>query len=116
MSFMANRKISLYRAITNSDIDNNTYEGRTNPNFLLIRANISASIQPAGRGGKPLSQLPADVATDTYDYIFAYLTKGEARARDVMIDDLGVRYEVIDIEWNSLAILGYKVTVKRLLI
>lgn len=112
MSFLYPRKITVLRAITASNINDHSYEGRTQSEFTTIASNLIASIQLSSQSSRPTTQLPADASNDTYWRIFQpTLAAGTIQVRDVIVDDLGRRFEVVGDYWNSL---GYNILAKRL--
>lgn len=86
----------------------------TNGSVVTVAENVPASIQAKGRQGKndPVG-LPGDGTVAMYSIFIPRraLAKGSIRDRDIITDELGVRYQVLSDGWDSL---GYQVICQRL--
>lgn len=114
MSFIYPRIISVVRPVVGNDMqyEQLVYEPVTDLNNLI------ASIQFKGITGTYNTSLPADASNETYWAIFVpffppntIIADGLIQLRDVIIDDLTKRYEVVAPYWNSL---GYNLRCKLL--
>ena len=71
---------------------------------------VMCSIQEYRSGQRPVENLPGSTFVTPTNKIYIplrVLPKGALRARDYLLDDLGVRYEVINPYWNSLGYRAY---------
>jgi hypothetical protein len=113
VSFLYPRTIQIQRVPTSTDINNHDYEGRVPP-FTVVASNVQCSIQQTSYTNKPAMGLPQDAASDTIYRIYIPLkglAKGTIKLRDIVVDDLGVRYEVLTPYWDSL---GYNILTRVL--
>ena len=70
--------------------------------------NIPASIQEYRSGQRPSDDLPGSTTVTPTTKIFVparALLRGAVKVRDYVLDDLGIKYHVINPYWNSL---GYR--------
>lgn len=110
MSFIYPRKVAFRRPGAQHGIGAVGYGGQTPDAEDEIVCSIPASIQARREGTNNPVGLPGDAKTPTW-YVFIpkrALALGAVENRDVMIDDLGHRYQVIQPYWDSL---GYRLTV-----
>jgi hypothetical protein len=110
MGFMYPRTVSFVRSAAQSGVGVVGYGGHTTATETQIAANIPASVQARREGGTAPNGLPGDGTKPTW-YVFiprSKLAKGTVENRDIMIDDEGERYQVIQPYWDSL---GYRLTV-----
>ena len=110
LSFLYPRTIAITRPRGNSGIGVQPYGGATLAAEDPVASGIAASIQLARVGGKGPLPLSADAQRSRWRISF----KGEnglVRDRDIITDDLGVRYQVSAAYWNSL---GYACECERL--
>jgi hypothetical protein len=73
-----------------------------------ILSGIRCSIQEYRSGQRPADDLPGSTLVTPTNKIFIpvlTLPKGAIKVRDYLLDDIGVRYHVINPYWNSL---GYR--------
>ena len=80
----------------------------------VLYTGLAASIQAGATGRKRDSALPQDAVSNPSWEIFLPLTGppcGAIRDRDIIVDDMGYRYEVGQNYWN---ILGWKLVCIRL--
>lgn len=111
MSFIYPRTISVLRMPVSTDIDDTAYEGRVPP-LTVILTGLSASIQQKSTTSSAKEKFPQDASNETYWRIFIRKPpRGVIKIRDVIVDDLGYKFEVVGDYWNSL---GYNVLAKRL--
>lgn len=111
MSFIYPRTISIARGAAQSGVGEIGYGGHVQADEDTLFTDIPASIQQKKEGGKPDAGLPGDTAKRTFWRIFFNLPNGSVNSRDIIIDELGVRYEVMAPYWNSL---GYNCLCERL--
>lgn len=105
MSFIYPRRIAVHRPDTNPGAGAQDYSGVSAADESNVFRDLPASIQFKPGGKRPAGGLPADTATKANHRIFipkACAVLGTIQERDVVIDDLGKRYQVIAAYWNSL--------------
>lgn len=100
MSFLYPRTISVYRDLEPTQGGLQTYN-TTNQGTLVASA-IPASIQLKKETGTQPANLPADISRRTYWNIMFRAPPGTVIDNDIVVDDLGVRYQVTAAYWNSL--------------
>lgn len=111
MSFLYPRTIKIMRPGAQSGIGAVGYGGQQPADETLVAKNIAASIQAKKEGAKPGPGLPGDISKRTLWKILFNLPNGTVRDRDIIIDDLGVRYQVMSPYWNSM---GYQLLAEKL--
>lgn len=111
-SFLYPRTISVYRSTYSTAPGAQSYSA---PNQdQTIATGLPASIQLKKERGKPITDLPGDASAKTFWTILipaASAGIGLIRSRDIIVDELGVRYQVSAPYWNSL---GYGLLVELL--
>jgi hypothetical protein len=108
MSFLYPRTIAIHRPTTTTAVGAQGYSGETAAVESAVAANLPASIQEAPSRGLPEGGLPADTPITSAYKIFIpkkAASLGLIKNRDVVIDDLGIRYVVVAAYWDSL---GYR--------
>lgn len=125
MAMLYPRKVSVLRQATTGAgttiIGDGGYAGMNNTSLssstqglTTLFSNIPANIQASDTGRKKDSALPGDatVAPTWRIYIPKRALKlGSVRDRDIIVDDLGARYQVGQDYWN---LLGYQLICIRL--
>lgn len=115
MSFLYPRTIKVTRPAAQTGVGwQPGYAGEQPTNDPVIAQDIPASIQAKGRQGKDNpAHLPSDATVSMFTVFIprAALARGTIKDRDVIIDDLGDRYQVLADGWDSL---GYAVVTQRL--
>jgi hypothetical protein len=109
MSFMYPRRVRFHRPGAQTGIGAVAYGGQTVAKEDDITCTIPASIQARREGTNNPVGLPGDSKTPTW-YVFIpkrAAKLGDVQDRDIMIDDLGNRYQVIQPYWDSL---GHRLT------
>lgn len=104
MSFLFPRVISISRPAVQSGAGVVAYGGHRPAAETPVVSGIAASIQMRKTAPKGDAGLPAD-SNKTYWRIMFNLPNGAVRNRDIITDDLGIRYQVAGAYWNSL---GYQ--------
>ncbi len=100
MSFLYPRTISIYRSSNPSGAGLQPYN---DPNQLqVVAAGIPAAIQAKKELSTPPAGLPGDVRRRTYWNVEFRATMGAVRNTDVIVDDLGLRYQVTTAYWTPL--------------
>lgn len=97
MSFMYPRTASFHRPGAQSGVGAQPYGGATVSKETPVVTNVPCSIQERREGSNNTVGLPGDAQRPTW-YVYApkkALALGVVRERDIMIDDLGIRYQVI---------------------
>lgn len=109
MSFMYPRRVRFTRPEAQTGIGAVGYGGQTEASEEPIECKIPASIQGRREGQNNPVGLPGDGKTPTWHVYIPKraLALGTVNNRDIMIDDLGNRYQVIQPYWDSL---GYRIT------
>ena len=102
MSFLEPFVISLRRPNPMTGVGVQPYSGLDPDDETVIAANIPAHIQADRQGTRPDAGLPADAAGQGIWLIMFRRAKGFARTHDVIVDDLGNRYQVISAKWGPL--------------
>ena len=105
-SFIYPRTISIRRPNPNVGAGALPYSGETaaNETALFAGKTFSASIQHRSSRGKASGNLPADAQSGADFYIFVRAPNlGDIAERDIIVDDLGKRYQVIAAYWNSFS-------------
>jgi hypothetical protein len=126
MSLLYPNTIAVHRPITVAGVSDSVglvgYSGMTeNPastdsgqqGETVLYTGVPASIQARQTGRKRDSALPSDaVFAPTWAILVpeSALPKGSVRDRDIIVDELGYRYEVAQDYWN----LGYQLNCIRL--
>jgi len=110
MNFIYPRTITITRPKVQSGVGAVAYGGVIQAQELPIAQGISASIQLSKQGKSGAVGLPADGKTTWWKILFQG-PLGLVQDRDIITDDLGVRYQVVAPYWNSL---GYNLLTERL--
>lgn len=117
MSFIYPRKVSIVRPVSGRGLGKVGYNGQRPGNQQheqSVAEKLPASIQLMKGMGRPASGLPGDAAQKTIWRILIPLSaiaNGAIKTHDVVIDDLGERYDVTAAYWNSL---GYGLLTEKL--
>lgn len=112
MSFTYPRLVDIHRPIIlPNSIGSVGYQQISKSSETRIFTAIQASIQKAS-SVSDLMKLPGDTESGSLWNIFMRsLQNGDVHDRDIIIDDLDIRYQVTSAYWNSL---GYKCLCERL--
>lgn len=112
-SFLYPRVVSVSRPTVQSSAGAQAYGGVSPVNETPIAANLPANIQLQKAIGGAEAGLPADTSkARSWVFIPARAAaNGLIAARDIVTDDLGVRYQVVYPGWNSL---GHRLLAERL--
>lgn len=105
MSFLYPRTIAIRRAITNETPGSQPYSGTQEANETVIATVLPASIQLQSKGGTPEAGTPSDAFNMSRYAVMiprAAAAIGLITERDIVVDDLGKRYQVVGAYWNSL--------------
>ena len=111
MSFLYPRLINITRPGSITNKGQNSYQGLNENNETTIALNVIANIQQIQNNKQMPTNLPSDLANGTGWNIFFNLPNGTINDRDVITDELGIRYQVTAAYWNSL---GYRALCYRL--
>jgi len=111
MSFIYPRRVTISRPVSvDPSVGAQPYGGLSPSSETVIARNLPASIQFDRLGKPPLAGLPADAEGRGTWKLFIPLAKspkpGMIQKRDVVTDDTGQRYAVINPYWNSLGFAG----------
>jgi hypothetical protein len=113
MSFIFPRIVQISRPNPTTGIGALPYQGLLPTNETILFTNIPASIQERG-STQQKAGIPADTKGAPMWIIIiplAYCPNGSIMDRDVITDDLSIRYQVSAAYWNSL---GYQCECERL--
>jgi hypothetical protein len=110
MSFIYPRTINITRPQVQSGVGAVAYGGLIETQESQIAQDIPASIQLSKQGKSGAVGLPADGKTTWWRILF-HGPLGLVTDRDIITDDLGIRYQVVAPYWNSL---GYSLLTERL--
>lgn len=102
MSFLYPRTIAIRRQNADNAVGGQPYGGVTQANETVIASGLAARIEADRRGTTPEAKLPADAAGESLWKIMFKATLGLVQSRDIIVDDLGNRYQVISADWNPM--------------
>lgn len=102
MSFLYPRTISVRRPNTNTAAGAQPYSGVQPINENVIVAGIAAHIEAAKGGAASPAGLPADTKSEPIFLVIFKIALGVVLDRDIIVDDLGFRYQVISSDWGPL--------------
>lgn len=111
MSFTYPRTISISRPPINTGAGDQGYETAPPDQETAIQAGIPANIQQRRSGGNNAVGLPGDARVTSHRVFFRWPEPGLVEKRDIVTDDLGIRYQVDSPYWNSM---GYRLEVVEL--
>jgi hypothetical protein len=113
MSFIYPRTIAVTRPAAQAGVGPIGYGGETIATETAVVSGIAASIQISSGRGIPPTGLPGDAKRTFWNVLIQLgaVANGVIETRDIVTDDLGVRYQVAAPYWNSL---GYQLLVERL--
>lgn len=113
MTFMYPRTVTIRRPVPHTGTGALGYGGLNAANETVIASGLPASIQQQRAQGAPEAHLPADPARGSTAWRILVRSKDRdlIQGRDIIVDDLGVRYQVVAPYWNSL---GYNLFCNRL--
>ncbi len=112
MSFLYPRTADFHRPGAQTGVGAQPYGGQIVGTETVIVTGVRCSIQER-REGTQGNLLPGDGSKPNY-YVFipeSALANGTLRNRDILINDLGERFQVISNYWDSL---GYRLSVVAL--
>jgi len=104
VSFLYPRTIDVKRHSTAGGVGFVGYSGLSDGDLTPVLSGVEASIQLKRSGGTPEAKLPADGDKSQWRILFN-ASLGTVTENDLIIDDLGKRYQVKAAYWNSL---GYQ--------
>lgn len=114
-AFLYPRTIAVHRPNVDTTVGADTdYSGTQESDETLVATGVRCSIQYDAGGRNPEANLPADAQGRATWKVLIPLEQaafGTIRRNDVIVDDLGVRYQVRAPYWNSL---GYNVKCETL--
>lgn len=111
MSFLYPRTISISRPTQPVGVGAVGYGAELPATETAIASGIAASIQQKRDGKMPGAGLPGDARSTLWRIFFNGLASGFVVDRDIITDDLGIRYQVQAAYWNSM---GYNCLCERL--
>lgn len=101
LAVQCNATVRVTRPQGATDTGAQGYGGRAAETLVLAAA--PASIQPDRQGKAPLSGLPAEAQSQPTWKVLLKLPKGLIQKRDVLTDELGVRYQAVYADWGPVA-------------
>lgn len=110
MSFLYPRMISITRPTHPQGVGAIGYGAQQPREEQPVAEKIAASIQLKGSGKENDNRLPGDAKKTEWKIMFR-AQRDLVQTRDVITDDLGIRYQVLAPYWNSL---GYNCLCLRL--
>ncbi len=114
MSFLYPRVVAISRQAAQTGFGAQPPSGMTPAVEQTLASDLSASIQHASAGRRPDPGLPADAVSRSLWRVFiplGRLARGAVQRGDIVVDDMGIRYQVVSPYWNSL---GHNLLVDRL--
>lgn len=104
MSFIYPRTVTLRRPAAQTGEGKLSYGGKTQAGEATVQADIPASIQLRREGQRNPTGLPGDGARPTWDVFTPRraLAVGVVKDRDIFVDDLGRRFQVLGDYIDSL--------------
>lgn len=111
MSFVYPRTLTLVRPRAQSGEGRAAYGGKTQDGEDVIAENVPCNFDLRREGQKDTPGLPGDGTRPTYDCRIPKraLALGTVKDRDIIVDDQGLRYQVVGPFWASL---GYALRVE----
>lgn len=113
MSFLYPRTCAIHRPPSQSGEGALGYGGQTAASETVVASGLPCSIQARREGQSNVVGLPAD-ATAPFWYVLIpkrAAALGQIQSHDIVVDDTGNRYQVVQDYWDSL---GYRLSVMRL--
>lgn len=113
MSFLYPRTVSVRRQPVSTGGGAQPYSGMQPAQEAVIAEGLPASIQLDRERGKTEANLPADGMKSLWRILIPLGSAplGLILSHDIIVDDLGARYQVLGAYWNSL---GHALSVERL--
>lgn len=103
MSFLYPRIVSAVRQNADDAVGAQPYSGETPSTESIVSAGLAARIQADRQGTSPTARLAADAAGQSiWLILIRKAALGSVKTRDVLVDELGSRYQVISAEWGQL--------------
>ncbi len=101
MSFLLKNTISIRRPKPMDGVGLQPYSGLDPANEEIIAANMPARVQMDRQGTAPDARLPGDAAGQSIWKILFKGPRGLAQTHDILVDELGNRYQVIAAVWGQ---------------
>ncbi|BBL73206.1 hypothetical protein [Methylomagnum ishizawai] len=113
MSFVYPRTLAILRPVQPAPAGLAPYGGQAADGESLVAEGVPASIQQIRAGSGNPAKLPGDAKVPDFKILIPKraVAKGVIKARDIVVDELGTRYQVMGPYWNSL---GYNLTASLL--
>lgn len=103
MSFLFPNAITVLRPNAATSVGVLSYAGLSSNDETIIEGNIPARIQFDRHGRAPSPGLPGDSQYQPlYKVMFQGITEGTVQSRDIVVDELGNRYQISAVYWNPL--------------
>jgi hypothetical protein len=104
VSFFYEYTLSQYRYKSGATAGEGTYSG--DPSDLqLIGSGLQGSVQKYRVGRSTPANLPSDAGAPDYNIVMPFSSVpvlGQIRERDILVDQLGRRFQVFASEWTQL--------------
>ncbi len=110
MSFIYDRTISIRRPAKQTGVGIQKYGGETIAEETVIEDCVPASVQQKRESTRDVSGVPSTGKAGNWR-IYFNLPNGKVQSRDIIVDDLGIRYQVLMPYWTRL---GYNCSCERL--
>ena len=107
MSFLYPRTIAITRPNQQTGVGELSYGGLSPNSESPILSGIPASIQLANANKNNTTAIPGDVPVSNYKIYSRAIGEGVVNDRDVVTDDLGIRYKVVSAYWDSMGVNLY---------
>jgi hypothetical protein len=102
VSFFYPRVINISRQNANSAIGAQPYSGLSASNETVVASGIEARIQIQRQGSWPVAKLAGDAVGESVYRILFKSADGLVQDRDIITDDLGKRYQVVQFQWQPM--------------
>lgn len=113
MSFLYPRTVTVQRVLPatpgSAGVGAQAYSSQVSDGLQTV-GQYPASIQIAKEVGNQPAKLPTDAGRVTYWKVFVRAPLGSILGRDVLVDDMGLTYQVTAPYWNSM---GYQCMAER---
>ena len=101
-NFLLKNTISIRRPRLPSGVGSRPYSGLDPTNEDVIATGLPARVQMDRQGTAPDARLPGDAAGQSIWKIIFQGQRGLVRTHDILVDELGNRYQVIASAWGRL--------------
>jgi hypothetical protein len=103
VSYLYPRVIAITRPNLDTGVGAQPYGGLLVSNETQIASGVPAHIEADRQGKDPVARLPGDAAGESIWKIIFKLPLGTVQTSDIITDELGNRYQVIQADWGPLS-------------